>query len=398
MTPVSIAADRMTSPVWHDDPAPARAPLDGDLSCDVVVIGAGIGGLATAWHLLGHGIRAVVVERRTVAAGASGRNGGFFIAGLAPMYDHAVRELGRERAARAYRVTLEAQEEMLAVAEEVGAREHFRITGLLRLGMDAVEAEAVRKHQAALAADGFPGVLVTPEELPSPLRRPERLALCTPHDGTVHPVRWLRALAAALERRGVRIVEATAVTAPPHAGDRGVVVTTDRGAIHAGHAVVAVDGGLESLVTGTAVRCRRLNMLATAPAPAGALPRPVYARDGHEYAQQLADGRIALGGFSDLDDGSYTDREELSVAVQERLTRYLREELGVGAPVTHRWVGVVGYAEDPMPRCGPVPGTDGRVLALGGYNGTGHIQAWVAAGEIAAHAAGTPAASLYAAI
>src|SRR4051794_32281564 len=273
----SIPPDRMTAAVWHDEPAPARAPLDGDLTTDVVIIGAGIGGLATAWHLLGHGIRAVVVERRAVAAGASGRNGGFFLAGLAPMYDNAVRELGRDRAARAYRATLDAQREMLALAEEVGAREHFRITGLLRLGVDAEESAAVRAHHAALAADGFPGELVAPEDLPQALRRPDRLGLATPHDGTVHPVRWLRALADALERSGVRIFEGTTVTAPPRrdggggvgaggpggtgaggagggdarsGGSGGVVVETDRGTIRAGHAVVAVDGGLEALAGG----------------------------------------------------------------------------------------------------------------------------------------------------
>jgi glycine/D-amino acid oxidase-like deaminating enzyme len=110
----------------------------------------------------------------------------------------------------------------------------------------------------------------------------------------------------------------------------------------------------------------------------------VYARHGFEYAQQTADGRSALGGFSDLDgDDGWTDREELSEPVQRRLERHLREELSVTAPVTHRWVGIVGYAPDPLPRCGAVPGTDGRVLALGGYNGTGHVQAWVAARIVA---------------
>src|SRR4051794_41545309 len=70
----SIPPDRMTGAVWHDEPAPARAPLDGDLTTDVVIIGAGIGGLATAWHLLGHGIRAVVVERRGGGAGGPRRH------------------------------------------------------------------------------------------------------------------------------------------------------------------------------------------------------------------------------------------------------------------------------------------------------------------------------------
>jgi gamma-glutamylputrescine oxidase len=129
-------------------------------------------------------------------------------------------------------------------------------------------------------------------------------------------------------------------------------------------------------------------MLATAPIAPGTLPQPIYARRGREYAQQLADGRITLGGFSDLDDGSWCDREDLSPVVQERLTSYLRDDLAVDAPVTHRWVGLVGYGPEALPTCGPVPGSDGRVLALGGYNGTGHVQGFVA-GRIVAERVAT---------
>jgi gamma-glutamylputrescine oxidase len=170
--------------------------------------------------------------------------------------------------------------------------------------------------------------------------------------------------------------------------------------VRAGRVIVAADGALPALVpAATHVRARRLNMLATAPDQLGRLPCPVSIRDGYEYAQQLPDGRVTLGGFSDLDgEASYTDREELSAPVQERLTRYLVEDLGVTAPVTRRWVGIVGYADDPVPTCGPVPGTGGRVLAAGGYNGTGHVQGFLA-GRIAAELAATgtsPQADLYA--
>ena len=147
-----------------------------------------------------------------------------------------------------------------------------------------------------------------------------------------------------------------------------------------------------------AVRPKRLNMVATAPA-APVLDRPVYSRHGYEYAQQRPDGRITLGGYSDLDgDASWTDREELSAPVQARLERHLREELGVDVPVTHRWVGIVGYAEDPLPLCGTVPGAGDRVFALGGYNGTGHVQAWVAARHVAALIDGEDAGTSYAAL
>jgi glycine/D-amino acid oxidase-like deaminating enzyme len=48
--------------------------------------------------------------------------------------------------------------------------------------------------------------------------------------------------------------------------------------------------------------------------------------------------------------------------------------------VTHRWVGLVGYAEDPLPTAGHA--SDG-VYALGGYNGTGHVQGFLAARIVA---------------
>ncbi len=372
-------------PLWQDEPYRPRSPLQGEVRADVCVVGAGVGGLATARRLCDAGLSVVVLERHVVAGGASGRNGGFFIAGAAPMYHDSRRLWGRERAAAVHRATLAAQLEMLEVAESIGARSSFRVDGLLRLAVDAEEADDVRANAAALAEDGFPGTPVAGDDLPAPLARPGRAGLFLPHDGSVHPARWLRALAGALEARGVRFFEQSPVAGPPEPDGEGVRVRTPSGVVRCDRAVVAVDGDLAALVpSAAAVRPRRLNMLATAPLPRVVLPFPVYARYGHEYVHQTADGRIALGGFSDLDgDASWTDRAEVSAPVQARLDRWLHEELQVDAEVTHRWAGVVGFAEDPLPRCGPVPGTDGRVLALGGYNGTGHVQAWVASRVVA---------------
>jgi gamma-glutamylputrescine oxidase len=370
-----------TTPLWQDVPYEPRPPLDGPRTCEVCVIGAGIGGIATAWRLARRGLSVLVLERRTVASGATGRNGGFFIAGAAPMYDEMREMWGRQRAARVYGATLAAQQEMLDAADAAGASDAFRVNGLLRLAMSHDEVAAVRAHDAALAEDGFPHELVPAGDLPAAVRRDDRLGLLTVHDGAVQPAQWVRALARAAEGEGAAIAEGTLVTAPPLLDGEGAVVATDRGDVRADRVVIAVDGGLAAVAPSAAkVRTKRLNMVATAPAPAGHLPLPVYARYGYEYAHQRPDGRIALGGFSDLDgEASWMDEEVLSEPVQERLDRYLREELGVEAPVTHRWVGLVGYGPDQLPVCGPLPDGDGRVLALGGYSGTGHVQAWVAA-------------------
>jgi glycine/D-amino acid oxidase-like deaminating enzyme len=379
---VAIASEqaRVTGVYWQDPPGPSRASLDGDLSVDVAIVGGGNAGLATAWHLTERGLSSAVLDARTVASGASGRNGGFLIAGAAPMYNDACDVFGRELARRIYAATLEAQARVYEIAADVGAAGAFRRVGLLRLAVDAAEAGHVRAHAAALARDGFPGRLVAADDLPAPLRRDDRLGLLTEHDAGVHPVHWLTALAAELERRGVRIFERTAVRVDR---DRGLVAPA--GTVRFGALVVAADAGIGALLPEFAgrVRARRLHMIATSPLATDHVRQPVYARYGYEYHQQLPDGRIVLGGFSDLDGAdSYTEREESSEVVHARLARYLVDDLGVDAPVTHRWVGTVGYTDDHRPFAGSVPGREG-VYGMGGYCGTGNLCGWVAARIVA---------------
>src|SRR5271169_3479782 len=89
-------------PLWHDDPYDERAPLSDEHETDVLVIGAGIAGLSCAWHLAERGVDCTVVEARTAASGASGRNGGFLVAGAAPAHQDAVRQFGHEVALGIY--------------------------------------------------------------------------------------------------------------------------------------------------------------------------------------------------------------------------------------------------------------------------------------------------------
>jgi gamma-glutamylputrescine oxidase len=248
------------------------------------------------------------------------------------------------------------------------------------------EAEHVRLHSEALRADGFPAELLGRDELPAALRRSFHNACLTDHDGALHPARWIRALARAAEDAGARIHERTEVRAPLDAD----TVKTDGGSVRARHVVVAADGALPALVPALAgrVRARRLHMVATEPLPERLVDCPVYARWGYEYFQQPPDGRLLAGGFSDLGgDGSYTDRYDGNPPIWERIERYLRDELDVTAPVSHRWVGIVGYSDDGLPFVGPVPGSPG-LYAAGGYSGHGNVLGYVAGKRIAELIAG----------
>jgi gamma-glutamylputrescine oxidase len=149
-------------------------------------------------------------------------------------------------------------------------------------------------------------------------------------------------------------------------------VMTDRGVISADAVIVAVDGRLELLLPALAgrVRTARLQMLATAPVPAR-LPCPVYCRWGYDYAQQAADGRLFVGGGRDrFADDEWTLDATPTAPVQAWIEQVARGLAGRTVGVTHRWAASVGYTPDGRPLCVEVAP---RVVACGGYSGTGNL-------------------------
>ena len=321
MPRVAAACDVLPHPVWGD-PAGAPQPpvLRGEVRADVCVIGLGGSGLAAAGALLDAGARVAALEAGPVGGGAAGRNGGFLLAGASRFHHDAVDAWGRERAVALYGETLA---ELDRLERELGP-EFVRRRGSLRLPADAAEAEDCARHRDALARDGLPvapapggGVLV-------------------PTDGAVQPLARCRALAAAVGRRGGRLFAGS-----PALGVAGEEVRTPEGRVRCGAVVVAVDGGLETLLPELAgrVRSTRLQMLATAPLAPGLVPRPVYARHGYDYWQQLPGGRIALGGARDRHAAAEWDAPAVPTPeVQADLDRLLREELGVVGVATGRLV------------------------------------------------------------
>ena len=168
---------------------------------DVVVIGGGVTGCSCALTLAEGGLRVRVFEARRVAEGASGRNGGFAMHGVAISYPTRPGTVRREtRAAALWRFT----ERRLDRMEEL-AGDAFRRVGSLRLAVDEEQLEAVRAEFEALHEDGI-AVQWLDKLAPSP-----RLALQRrdphPTDGSLQPARWVRRLAAHAVAAGAEIVE-----------------------------------------------------------------------------------------------------------------------------------------------------------------------------------------------
>ena len=89
---------------------PVYPKLQGDIEADVCVVGGGFAGLSAAIELADRGYSVVVLEANHIGFGASGRNGGQIIAGLACEQNVIENALGFEAAKQVWGMTLEALE------------------------------------------------------------------------------------------------------------------------------------------------------------------------------------------------------------------------------------------------------------------------------------------------
>ncbi len=360
-------------PVWGD-PADWQNPgqLEGEATADVCVIGLGGSGLAAVGAALEAGATVVGLDAGPIAGGAAGRNGGFLLAGGALFHHDAVAAWGHERALGIYRESLA---EMDRLEAELGP-EIVRRVGSFRIPASPEEEEDIARQMDQMRRDGIPL---------EPRPGPSGTGVDVPGDGSVQPLERCRLLAARASQGGARLHCGSPVL--ELAGDR---VATAGGEVRCKAVVVCVDGNLEAVLPELAGRARssRLQMLATAPIAPGTIPYPYYDNYGYEYWQQLPNGSVALGGGR----GTYADDEwdrpaEPSQPLQDMLDRLLRERVGVTAPVTHRWAGVIAYTEDKLPIFEEVrPG----VFAAGGHSGHGNVLGSAAGRAAMAIALGGP--------
>ena len=347
-----------TTSYWLAEPRERLAgPRRTDGAVDVVVIGGGVTGCSCALTLAERGVRVELHEAREVAAGASGRNGGFALRGGAMPYEH--------RYAPLWRLTEAALDRLEQLAGDA-----FDRVGSLRLAVDGAERDALEREYAALREDGFDAEWVEP--LPGRLGRLFTAALVHPGDGSLQPARWVRRLAARASAAGAVVLEHSPVR----------VEDVDAPAV-----VVAVDASTAELLPelGGLVSPQRGQMLATAPLAERIFERPHYAREGYDYWQQLRDGRLVVGGKRDVSLATEaTHVEETTALVQGELEALVVELVGWLPPVAYRWAGVWGETPDRLPLVGRLP-TRENVWIAGGYSGHGNVLG-LACGELVARA------------
>jgi glycine/D-amino acid oxidase-like deaminating enzyme/nitrite reductase/ring-hydroxylating ferredoxin subunit len=308
-------------------------PLSGTMKADVAVVGGGIAGLTAALALKRAGARVTVIEAARIGTGVTGCTTAKVSALQSTIYS-TIQSRHDEEKARHYAEASVAGVERLAaiVSEEEIDCDLERRPAATYAGAESQREQIERETEAATHA-GLPVALVEPLDLPYPTYG----AVVLENQLQVHPVRYVRGLAAAVHGDGSTVFEHSRVVAVSEGSPCTVV--TGRGEVRADHVVVAshypiLDRGLYF----ARLEAERSYCIAVR-LTAGATPRTMAISAGSPTRSVRAHGEhVIIGG-----EGHPTGSGKATPERFTRLEEFARQHWEVEG-VTHRW-----SAHDPIP-------------------------------------------------
>ncbi|HEY7299754.1 MAG TPA: FAD-binding oxidoreductase [Xanthobacteraceae bacterium] len=376
------------APTWYTDTMMAvseRKPLAGDGDVEVCIVGAGLAGLTAAVELARRGFTVAVLEARRIAWNASGRNTGFVIPGFAQSIDVVVRRVGLDHAKALWALSEAGVEYVRSTIDSTHMPGVAKVEGgwlkVAKTDAAAEDAALLRLigEDIGAAVEGWPT-----ERVRAHLRTSQYFhAIHFPTAFHIHPLNYALGLAAAAERAGVRIFEATPAVAIDAEGVRKWVVTP-HGRLRAAHIVLAGNVHLKRALPRLAATLLPVWTYVATTAPLTDLDR-VIDYPGAVSDTDLADNHYKIISADRLMwSGGVTTWE----ANPRRFVRRLRADIERVYPqlrpveIEHIWTGVLGSPLHRMPQIGQL--SPGLWLASG-FGGHG-LNATAMAGNIVARA------------
>ena len=385
-------------PFWADTAPQSdlHPALEGDISTDVTVIGAGFTGLRAALMLAEAGTSVTVLDAGDVAFGASGRSGGQVNPMLPFNPPSKLRELlGATYFERLTETSLASADELFDLIKKYQIDCQARQNGWLRVLHNDRALRHAREGVAEWNSHGADMQIVEGAEATRLSgSNVYRAAVITPKGGAVQPLSLALGLAQAAKQRGVQVYGSSAVTSLTPEGGKWVAETA-KGKVTSDWVIVATNGYTDSLIPKlgkTIIPVHPIQMATDALPPEvidTILPHGHTISDSRRvimYARREPGNRMVYGGHGKaLANGQIGGFDWLQRDA-ERVFPQLK-----GMTWSHRWGGRIAITDDHLPHLHEPK--KGLLVGLG-YNGRGVAMSHVMGRVMAQRVLGKAADSL----
>lgn len=370
--------------------APQTPVLDGHITVDVAVIGAGFAGLSAALHVAEAGRSVAVLEAQEVGHGGAGRNNGQVIPSLTRS-DPAdlCRRFGTEPGNRLARLVAGSAAFTFDLIRRHGIDAQARQDGWLQPAHSPGRAGLSRRRYEQWKELGSDVALLDGAQVQDLTGATGYHAAWLAHDGGhVNPLGLARGLAGAALTAGAQVYTRSPVLTVTAQGG-GWRLSTPQGSVTAGRVLVATDSYADALFPDLRRSMVPVTFyqIATDPLPpdllAQVLGKGHALSDTHAdlyFFRPTVDGRIVSGGalISQVNWQPRLDRR-----VEQRLRDVFPAFAGRDIRFGYRWEGTIAFTPDFLPHLHELaPG----VVTITGYNGRGVALA-TASGRVLAQAA-----------
>lgn len=363
--------------------APSFSDTDFPAKVEVLVVGAGISGLSTAYHLLLAGRAVTVIDKGRLAMGASGRNTGMMTSEIKKEYASVIADDGIDEARALLGLVHAAVDGIDRTIKREGIACGFaRVESLYLAEGPKTERELVSEYEATSSLGIACEVLDAAKSASEyPAIRATRI-LRKKGEASMNPYAFCVGLAEAVVRMGGRIIEGVSYIGSDEDA-LGVKVMTDKGIVLAEHLCLCSDADIDAfLPVPTPVIPTWESVIVTRPLP----PSVVLPSRGEliwnafplfEYARILEGNRIMIGSERTI--RVRGERPPPDPAAD--LLRGLGDVFDVpDAEIEFLWTGMVSVTDDWKPYADRI---SPRTLVCGGYNGHGLTLGFMA-GEVLA--------------
>ena len=343
-------------------------PLTEDLRADVVVVGAGIAGITTAYLLARAGQSVVVLDSGPVGGGMTARTTAHLSAALDDHYEELIRLRGLDEA----RLAAESHMSAIDLIEQVQAAEQIacdfaRVSGYLFCAPGDDPDILVREIDAAHRV----GLRDVDWADRAPVRGVDTgRCLRFARMGRFHPLKYLNGLVRAIRRDGGRFFTAHVVAV--RGNDRAEVETETGHRVAARAAVVATNSPINDKVSIHTKQAPYRTYVIAARVPRGAVADALYWDTGDPYHYVRlqpgeGDADVLIIGGEDHKTGQADDMD----ARFARLEAWMREHFAQAGDVAWRWSGQVMEPVDYVGFIGRNPGDSPNVYVATGDSGMG---------------------------